>query len=105
MRRLKAAAIMLALAGGLATGTATSASAETPVGTAGCSTWQYKVKYMVSVEDENLNHKFYAYQGNIFNSRGYETETYYLGNVYKNGDEFRGSGWIPKRALDYLRCW
>lgn len=60
---------------------------------------------MTSVEVGNLNHHFYAYKGNKFNSQRYQTERFYLGNAYKNGDEFRGSGWIAKSALDYLRCW
>lgn len=108
MRRIKTVAVALALAGGLGTtGLMTSASAEPAADTAGCSNWQYRVRYDTTpVLDDRFRVDFYAhasYRFNITSAR--EVDHKYRGNVYGTTGAHRGLGWIEKDYLDYLRCW
>lgn len=107
MRRIATVAVAIALLGGASAATASASTnqAGAQAETQGCSTWQYKIRFETRVEDNDGSLLFYAYKGNKFNSQRTRVGDYYLGNVYKNGDEFRGRGWVHVDALDYTNCY
>jgi hypothetical protein len=108
MRRIATVAMAIALLGGAgaATASATTEQAGTQAGVQACHTWQYKIKFMTRVENNDGSLHIWAYAGNKFNSDTTQVGDYYLGNVYTNAGTFRGRGWVHTDALDYTQiCW